>query len=426
MEREEIYKQISKKEREKFERNHEEIRIWINRARISETSKSNYYIPNLMRYCKYWNKTPKELLEVKEKDKRDNTHVAEDMLIEFLTTTEFKHNTKVLMQTTIKGFYEWNWNALERKIVKISLKNLKGHKTPKASELRQIERGLCKRDITMLRLLSCGFRRETLTKLVWNDIWDELYDEHNRFIWDGTTPIHIGVDSERLKGKGEKGFRGVEQHTFLYPNATKILLEYREELERKGIEINRDSPLLFTRNKEFGDYLKCSKETISQAIRKATNGKYSPHDFRRFIETQIEDSNVMSPKWLKRILGHTLGTVDNAYSQPKIEQLRKKFSKAIPYIDYTISESEVRNQDLQIENKQIRDMNKKLNQQLAIISSKVLRHDQILMSVNMELMKVGLDTLNPSMYGVTSKRDLEDIPHSINPYGKKTKIREVS
>ena len=75
------------------------------------------------------------------------------------------------------------------------------------------------RDDAAINLLSSGgFRIGTAIKLVWGDV-KELWS------WDNVTPIHIGIESKRLKGEG---YEGVGQHCFLTLHACKVLLKYAD------------------------------------------------------------------------------------------------------------------------------------------------------------------------------------------------------
>jgi len=62
---------------------------------------------------------------------------------------------------------------------------------------------------------------------------------------------------------------------------------------------------------------------------------FSPHDFRRAFQTNLEAAGVPA-NWVKKMTGHKLSGEENPYSIPKIEQLREAYMKAEPILSMSV------------------------------------------------------------------------------------------
>jgi len=144
--------------------------------------------------------------------------------------------------------------------------------------------------------------------------------------------------SSELKGSGHRRYANVEQHTFLYPNTVKTFLLLKTYYEKeKKVQVYREFPLISTEQKYNDKFHPLSEEEVTKRIVKLSRRaglNITPHDLRRYVQTELEEARV-TPNWIKKILGHKVKGEENPYSRPKIEQLRKAFMGAAPFLDYT-------------------------------------------------------------------------------------------
>ena len=139
-----------------------------------------------------------------------------------------------------------------------------------------------------------------------------------------------------LKGGGVEKYRGLQQHSFLHKDAVNSLLKYKRWREAKGETITPES-WLFVKTKRgvrTGKYEQITIHAIKHTFQVAserTGIKFSCHDMRRFVETQLEAARVQ-PNWIRKIMGKTIKGEERPYSRPKIEQLREAFKSAIPHL----------------------------------------------------------------------------------------------
>lgn len=382
-----IYKKISKEEVEAFIEEYPRVKQWLHGK--SESARTRYP-KSLMRYCRYHGKNPDELIEIRKEDRRNAEHTSEMMLKEFVANTNFSGNSMTMHVAAIRSFYMFNMEGLAKRCVNVGQRKTKPYKCPTPLDLRKMEQGQSLRNILCIRLTSCGFREGSEAKLTWGHIWDELFDENGNLIWDGETPVHVSLMQYELKGKTSKDYSGVEQHAFLYPNVINILLKYKEWLETvliprlakrtrydkqfekaenlEKFRITRETPILLSLySNSKGELYGVKPQEIYRMIVKASKGKYSPQDLRRYAETQLEESNTMPDRWRKKILGHKISGEENPYSRPKIKALREKFIEAIPFIDYTVdSDSIMEKRKLQARCEELKEALAQKSQALAI------------------------------------------------------------
>jgi hypothetical protein len=181
------------------------------------------------------------------------------------------------------------------------------------------------RDIALINVFSSGgFREGTLSQLTWGHV-SEIES------WNGHDPVHIGVMSKELKGRGSGRYSHVEQHAFLTPYTAQILLKYRTWRESKGENITGETPLFSTVDRRPR---RLSGRQIRRILERACEDKdytFSPHDLRRFTQTQLEAARV-PPNWIRKMLGKKIKGEEAPYSRPKIKQLREAYRGAIPYL----------------------------------------------------------------------------------------------
>lgn len=164
---------------------------------------------------------------------------------------------------------------------------------------------------------------------------------------------HIGLRDIEMKGHGKGRYAGVEQHTFLTPEARRLLIEYLRYRQRRGEVLTPESALFVAKLKTNGEYPPIGEQIVIRVFKSASERsgiKYTPHDMRRFGQTQLEAARL--PKnWISVIMGHKLRGEESPYSRPNVEKLREGYREALPHLIFIdrvapITEEERRKQML--------------------------------------------------------------------------------
>jgi hypothetical protein len=188
-------------------------------------------------------------------------------------------------------------------------------------------------------LESTGVRRRTVPKLTLSDLKKVVTVDGQTKIYglldktegqlDPIAPILLQIGSERLKGK----YRGVQQICFLHFKAHKKLMDYVNWLKNEGYVGTPDTPL-FIKFRKPHDALKhgsIRNIVVNACINAFQNGKtFTPHDFRRFHQTQLEKAR-LPDNWVKKLQGKKLKGEQSPYSLPNILDLHKAFKDAVSY-----------------------------------------------------------------------------------------------
>jgi integrase len=318
----------------------ESVRLWVDR--YSSVTLRERYLKDLEAYCAFQNKDPDELLEIKRTQKEP---VAEKMLDKFALEWNRPESVKVSAIKAIRSFYLANYLDLAKRAGSgTKYRRVKPIRNPTQAQLREMCLGRHIRDIAMINVFSSsGFREETLSRLDWSHALES-------WAWNGIDPVHIPVMGDELKGGGLGKYRDLEQHAFLVPHATRMLLKYKDWRESRGEKIRDESPLFATLTRSPR---RLNTRIIRFILESACNGKpfvFSPHDLRRFTQTQLEQARVQ-PNWIRKMLGKKVGGEEAPYSQPKLEQLREAFRAAIPFLtlepEAQVSEFDRRKQNIQ-------------------------------------------------------------------------------
>jgi hypothetical protein len=328
-----------------FDENSEEIRLW--KDRYSSESLRYQYLKHLKEYCLFHKKSPRELLDIKRTQGADST--AEKMLDVFVLgwtrqlaqrrTSEggkVPDSVRAMAVRAVRSFYAAHYLDLAKRAGSgAKFAKSKPYRIPTQEDLRAMCVGLNIRDIAIINVLSSGgFREETLSKLTWGHILPELEK------WDKVSPVHIGVMGRDLKGGGVWKYHELEQRAFLTPYAVEVLLQYKAFREKRGETITPKSPLIAKvadrgrRREDRRSDGSISLREIRAIFERASEDKpfkFSPHDLRRFTQTQLETARVQ-PNLIRKMLGKTVRGEEAPYSRPKIEALRDAFRSALPYL----------------------------------------------------------------------------------------------
>jgi len=303
---------------------HPEIQRWLRKI-PSPLTKGNY-ARDLMRYIEATGLSPAELIALKQK----GGHEAENLLDEFVQKAEEANlgDQRIWALTiSVKSFYKWSYADLSRGAGKRTRVKKKPYRTPDKESLLKFMEGAHLRDRALIHFLaSTGISEGSVPYLKWRHLWHDLIEKP-------VSPPHIGLASSEIKGRGQEKYAGIEQHTFLTPSAVEALIRYKEWRERvKGEKITPDSPLFATIEGPIKAISLPSVRDIFINASRRSGIWFSPHDLRRFVQTQLEFAR-MQPNWIKKILRHKLTGEENPYSQPKIEELRSAYREAIPHLD---------------------------------------------------------------------------------------------
>lgn len=304
---------------------------WFNKLNSQNTKDT--YLPNLKKYCNYVKKNPDELIALKiEGLQAINTpkeFQAENLLELFLSTAKFPLTVKDSIRTTVLSFYKNNRRPLIE-IRDVDTPESK-QRCPKIQDILDLENAFSYlRDKAMLWLIaSAPFRLETITKLKWKDL---------KPTGDKDVPYSLLIESERLKGCGRGKYKGLKQVGFLHYLAVEKLEAYKKELQRKRYIVTQDDPIFIAYRKEK-KVNAISTNTIENNFGKVSlkawhdleAKRFSPHDFRDFVQSALESAGVNS-NMIAPLLAHKPKGIDFHYSSHDIEELLVKYKTALPYL----------------------------------------------------------------------------------------------
>jgi site-specific recombinase XerD len=301
------------------------VETWLGHMGSEQTK--DVYRKRLSIFCDWCGFSPEQLLALKDDP---NSLEAERLLDRFVASEDFSDWRKLNIVTAVKSFFTYNYKELQKVSGKVSAAKQTPYRTPTAELLRKFINGAWNiRDKALVSFIASTFFREgTIPKLNWGHIENGAILEPD---YGGVDILHVGVMGKDLKGGGKGRYVGLEQHAFLTPETRDILLEYKRWRETRDEIITKDTPLFV---REVKPYKRISIETVRnifKAASKRSGVKFSPHDFRRYGQTQLEEAR-LAPNWIRKILGHKVKGEENPYSRPKVEQLRQAYREALPHL----------------------------------------------------------------------------------------------
>jgi len=295
---------------------------WLNK--LQDKKPSAWY---LWVFCRTVGKTPDELLALKD-DPRNRD--AEYLLDNFVAdeTLDLTNSAKVGIVTAVKSFFAHNYRDLARKSGQITWIQQRPYRRHSKEELLKIYRSTQNpRDRALITFTwSSAIAKESLSHIQW------LHLERD---WERQELPHIGLPSAIIKGHGRGKYKGVEQHTFLTPEAKRDLIDYKDYLERvKGLRLKPEDHIWLQLTSPFAplDYDGFGRIAIELSERSGI--KFGWHDARRHVETALEHTK-MNPNWTKKIRGRKVRGEDAPYSQPAIEELRAAYREAVALLQFT-------------------------------------------------------------------------------------------
>jgi len=314
-------------------------KLWLVSLKSPETIR--LYLPYLKMYCDATGKNPDELIHTKMEGQRqvgtNKEFQAEELHDLTVTELDIPDSVKSNLSDAIKSFYKHNRRPLIN--VKKFDKPSPRERTPTLEDVMEMDNvATTQRNKAILWFLTTAPLREgTLKQLKWSD-----FEETN----DKELPIMINIEDKRLKGSGKGKYRGIKQVCFLNHFVCDKINRYLKEAESKGYKLKQDDPVFIGYRGENGNgngdsnrikpLSTSSMRVIFQkmsfhAWHDLEQKRFSPHDFRRFVQTAMEKARI-SPSWTNVILGHKVSGVKGHYSQPSLKELKEQFKDVLPYI----------------------------------------------------------------------------------------------
>ena len=307
---------------EQWGKNYDKVMVWL--AKLQKKGQAAWF---LWLYCKKTGKTPDELLALKS---NPVSHVAEELLDAFVAdeSLDIPNSIKVNVAISVKSFYEHHYCGLAKKSGVIDLIKQKPYRKHSKEELIKIYRATQNpRDRTLITFTwSSAIAKESLTKVKW---------KHLEKDWEKQELPYISLPSEIIKGHGRGKYKGIEQHTFLTPEAKRDLIDYKDWLQRiKGKQLLSEDAIFVQTIKPFNPLNDNSLSRINALLSKRSGVPFSWHDARRYVETALEEIKI-HPNWARKIRGRKVKGEEAPYSRPAIEQLRNAYREAVPLLEFT-------------------------------------------------------------------------------------------
>jgi hypothetical protein len=300
---------------------HESIKIYLQRLNGNKTRIGLY----LYRYCEWAGKTPEQLLELKTS--YDNSD-AERLLDRFTITDKFPESTKFTMINSVKAFYRTNYKQLQTAAGKFEYATLKCQGVlPKDQRLKLYLACYTPRDRALIMTAMCtAIARETISLMCWNHFEEDWMQQEIPCL---TLPSNI------VKGHGKGKYKGVQQVTFLTPEAKHELLAYRTWYQKtfKHNWLPNEHIFLSVKDNLHEPLTKEGLARVMIHLTQRADIKFGIHSGRMIVQTALENVGV-SPNWVRKIKGRKVKGEESPYSKPAKEQLRKKYKEALPDLEF--------------------------------------------------------------------------------------------
>ena len=309
-------------------KNYPKVTTWL--AKLQKKNQAAWF---LWLYCKAVNKSPNELLALKD-DPRSRE--AEFLLDNFVAaeTPDIPNSIKVNIVVSVRSLYKHNYCELASSSGAITSIKQKPYRKHTKEELLKIYRTAQNpRDRALVTFtFSSAIAEESLTNIRWKHLEND---------WLKQDIPHISLPDILIKGHGVGKYRGVEQHTFLTPEAKKDLIDYKNWLERvKGIKLTPEDYIFMEIHSPFKQIAMSSISKIYVRLSERSSVPFSWHDARRYVETALEEVKI-HPNWARKIRGRKVKGEEAPYSRPAVEQLRKAYMEAVPLLEFTVERAQV-------------------------------------------------------------------------------------
>ena len=305
---------------ERWAKNYPKVMTWLSKLQQQENKAWHLWL-----FCKTVGKDPNELLALKE-DPRSTE--AEVILDNFAANESVKLSMRVYSAGTVRSFFKHNYRDLAKASGVMTYIRQKPYRRHSKEELLKIYRSTQNpRDRALITFTwSTAVAKESLTVAQWSDLEND---------WEKQEIPHVGLPDIKVKGHGRGKWKGVEQHTFLTPEAKKDLVEYRDWLGQiKGVKVGSNDYIFVEVHPPYKEMDYGSLGAVAVRLTKRSGVPFSWHDARRYVETALEETKI-NPNWARKIRGRKVRGEEAPYSRPAIEQLRAAFKEAVPLLEFT-------------------------------------------------------------------------------------------
>lgn len=359
-------------ENERWILRYESGRNWVSKLPSKDTKR--IFIRCLDRYCKAVKMNPDELIAFKIDGLRnvatETEFQAERLLEKYLANVNLTQSMKEMQKNAIISFYKHNWRNLNPNVASNIEKPEAKKRTPKIEDIQSLEANTTNsRDKAIIWFFaSTAVRIGTFLKLKWSDLQPTN---------DIEVPYSLTIESNRLKGAGIGKFKGLKQITFIHKLAAEKLEAYKAEATRKGYKFEESSPIFIGyKNKKVVKPI--TQPAVNQVYDNASlsawkdleTKRFSPHDNRDFIQTQLENAGV-NANIIAPIMAHKpRNAVDSHYSSHDVSELLGKYKSALNYllpvsVEKVKSELDTTKQELTATQKKYENLEDKFVMQLA-------------------------------------------------------------
>ena len=297
---------------------------------------------------------------------------------DYLYNNNLKPNVQTAVLFAVKSFYKANWRELNSNIGTNIESSEPKPRTPKLQDILELEGTMTyHRDKAILWFLeSAPFRKETLTKLLWQDlkptseilkqVREEAKGQSTRTIEEDAEiaqkiPYYFVIESARLKGGGKGRYKGVKQVGFIHAFAVKKLEEYKLELKERKLTISDHSNIFVTYHRGKGSKMEIVNfdEASLIAWQDLDKKRFSPQDMRDVLQGALENAKI-NPNIISPLLGHKVKGVDKHYSNHEIDEFLQAYVSALPWlVPQTIEDVKAETEQVKVDTAKKLDEDKK-------------------------------------------------------------------
>jgi len=298
---------------------------WASVGRwLNSIQKTGDRCHSLFLFCEWCGKNPDELLALKKNGGLEAEYLLDEFTgLDGSADAPYPNSIMWNCVQSVRSFFKKNYLSLEPAAGKMTLRKVRPYRKHTRDQLVQIFKACYDpRDRSMVATVFCSaIAKETLMNLKW------LHFEED---WENREVPHISVPDTLLKGHGVGRWKGVQQETFLTPEAKRELLYYRGWMEKlRGEKFSRDDFVYVSLHKPYGQLNRSTMGAVHQRISKRLPFVFSWHDGRRYVQTALEEAG-LSHNWIQKIKGRKVRGEDNPYSLPEIDKLREAYRRALP------------------------------------------------------------------------------------------------
>jgi hypothetical protein len=270
-------------------------------------------------------KAPLQILDLKNAQNSE----AEKLLDKFMISpTNIPDSRKWLIINSVKAFYRTNYHQLQAEAGKFEYTTKRSQAVAsKETCLKLFRKCTHPRDQALVMFATCtAIALETMSELCWSH-----FEDH----WEKQNVPCLTLPSDILKGHGKGKYKGVQQITFLTPEAKAVLLDYRSWYAKSFNHTWQPTDHIFLNVKRF-IHKPLKRAQIPRLMRRLSSQagvKYRIHDGRSRLQTALENVGV-SVNWVRKAKGRKVKAEESPYSKPAVEQLRAKYREALPDLEF--------------------------------------------------------------------------------------------